>query len=40
VEDWPERIGTVTAEQVNAAARAALHDEDSVTGLLLPEPTT
>ena len=40
VEAWPERIGAVTADQVNAAARAVLHDVQSVTGLLLPEPTT
>jgi len=40
VETWPERIGAVTVEQVDAAARATLRDEQSVTGLLLPEPTT
>lgn len=36
VEAWPERIAAVTAEQVNAAARAVLVPETSVTGLLLP----
>ncbi len=36
VEAWPERIGAVTAEQVNAAARAVLKPETSVTGVLLP----
>ncbi|MBL8835566.1 MAG: insulinase family protein [Alphaproteobacteria bacterium] len=36
VEQWPERIAAVTAEQVNAAARAVLRPEASVTGLLLP----
>jgi len=40
VESWPERIGTVSVEQVNAAARATLRDVQSITGLLLPEPTT
>jgi len=36
VEAWPDRIAAVTAEQVNAAARAVLVPETSVTGLLLP----
>ncbi len=40
VEAWPERIEAVTAEQVNAAARATLRDVQSVTGLLLPEPAS
>jgi zinc protease len=40
VEAWPERIGAVTAEQVNAAARAVLVDRNSVTGLLLPDSTS
>lgn len=40
VEAWPERIEAVTAEQVNAAARAVLRAEQSVTGVLLPKPTT
>ncbi len=40
VESWPEHIGAVTVEQVNAATRATLRDVQSVTGLLLPEPTT
>ncbi|HMB77365.1 MAG TPA: pitrilysin family protein [Kiloniellaceae bacterium] len=38
VEAWPDRIDAVTAEDVNAAARAVLRDESSVTGILLPEP--
>ncbi len=38
VEVWPERIGAVTAAQVDAAARAVLKDRQSVTALLLPEP--
>ena len=36
VEAWPERITAVTVDQVNAAARAVLVPETSVTGLLLP----
>ena len=36
VEQWPDRIAAVTAEQVNAAARAVLRPEGAVTGLLLP----
>jgi zinc protease len=40
VEAWPDRIAAVTAEQVTAAARAVLRDVQSVTGVLLPAPTT
>lgn len=40
VEAWPQRIGEVTAAQVNAAARAILLPERSVTGLLLPKPAS
>ena len=40
VEAWPERIAAVTAEQVNAAARAVLVEERSVTAVLLPKPTS
>ena len=36
VENWPVRIDAVTAEQVNAAARAVLGKTNHVTGLLLP----
>lgn len=36
VEEWPVRIDAVTAEQVNAAARAVLGRENHVIGLLLP----
>jgi zinc protease len=36
VEAWPERIEAVTAEQVEAAARAVLTERTSVTGLLEP----
>ena len=37
VEAWPERIGDVTREQVDAAARAVLRDKKSVTSVLLPD---
>ena len=40
VEAWPQRIGAVTAAQVNAAARAILQPERSVTGHLLPKPAS
>ena len=35
VEQWPDRIGAVTVEAVNEAARAVLRDAGSVTALLL-----
>ncbi len=37
IEAWPERIGAVTAEAVNAAARAVLSGDASLTTLLLPK---
>ncbi len=37
VEAWPDRIRAVTAAEVDAAARAALRAERSVTAVLLPE---
>ncbi len=40
IEDWPNLIETVTKEQVDKAAKAILIDRQSVTGFLLPEPTT
>ena len=40
VESWPERIGAVSLDQVNAALRAVLDETRSVTGLLLPEPSS
>jgi zinc protease len=40
VEEWPDRIGRVTREQVEAAARAVFKIENSVTSLLLPKPTS
>ncbi len=36
IETWPERIGAVTTEQVNAAARALLGAQGEVTTRLLP----
>lgn len=36
VEEWPQRISAVTPEQVDAAARAVLRSNRSVTALLLP----
>ncbi len=36
VEAWPSRIAAVTAEQVNATAKAVLDPKASVTGVLLP----
>ncbi len=38
VQAWPERIATVTAEDVQAAARRYLAARNSVTGYLLPKP--
>ena len=36
VQTWPERIGAVTLDEVNAAARLVIHDDIAVTGVLLP----
>ena len=35
VESWPERIGAVTADQVNAALRAILKNEGALTATLI-----
>lgn len=40
VEAWPDRIGAVTVEQVKEAAAWVLRENRSVTGLLLPKPTS
>ena len=40
VEAWPERIEAVTKARIEAAARAVFRDEQSVTGVLLPKPTS
>jgi zinc protease len=37
IEAWPDRIGAVTAEQVNEAAKAVLATEASMTTELLPK---
>jgi len=37
IESWPERIGAVTAEEVDRAARAVLGDQPPVTSLLRPQ---
>jgi zinc protease len=39
VEEWPDRIGAVTVEAVNKAARSLLVDKGSVTAVLLPDET-
>ncbi len=40
VEAWPDRIGAVTAQEVNEAARKILGARGAVTAILLPEPTS
>lgn len=35
--EWPKRVDAVTAEEVQAAAKAVLVDKESITGVLLPE---
>ena len=40
VEAWPDRIGAVTPEEVDNAARSVLVERNSATGVLLPEPTS
>lgn len=40
VEEWPDRIGAVTADEVNAAAKLVIRDDTAVTGILLPQPTS
>jgi zinc protease len=40
VEAWPDRIGAVTVDQVNAAAKAVFDINRSATGLLLPKETS
>ncbi len=38
IEDWPEHIGRVTAQEVNAALARLVQSRRSVTGYLLPDP--
>jgi zinc protease len=40
VQEWPERIGAVTLEQVQAAAQLVIRDDIAVTGVLMPGPTS
>jgi zinc protease len=40
VEQWPDRIGAVTVEEINAAARFVIDDKTAVTAILLPEPSS
>src|SRR5207237_6618245 len=40
VTQWSERIGKVTAAQIQAAARAVLSERNAATGILLPERTS
>ncbi|MFC4350698.1 M16 family metallopeptidase [Fodinicurvata halophila] len=40
IEAWPERIGEVTAEEVEAAAELVFDPDRSVTGVLKSEPTS
>jgi zinc protease len=40
VTEWPDRIGKVTAAQIQAAARAVLIGRNAATGTLLPEHTS
>jgi zinc protease len=37
VETWPQRIGAVTVDEINAALRMVIAPGRSVTALLLPE---
>ena len=40
VAAWPDKIGAVTPDEVQAAARAVLVERNSATGILLPERTS
>ena len=40
IEAWPDLIGAVTVEQVNAAARHVFDPRRSVTGWLVPKPSS
>jgi zinc protease len=39
-EAWSDRIGAVTPDEVNAAARLVIHDDVAVTGVMLPKPSS
>lgn len=38
VEEWPDRIKAITVDDIRAVARKYLFEENSVTGVLTPEP--
>ena len=38
VEEWPDRIRAVTADDIRKVARKYLVEENSVTGILTPAP--
>jgi zinc protease len=40
VQSWPDKIAAVTPDQVRAAAKAVIHDDVAVTGVLMPGPTS
>jgi zinc protease len=40
VQEWPDKIAAVTPDQVRAAAKAVIHDDTAVTGVLMPGPTS
>ena len=40
VENWPERVREVTADQVEAALNLVIQPQTSVTSVLRPEPTS
>jgi zinc protease len=40
VEEWPDRIGRVTVDQIDDAARFVIDDKTAVTAILLPEPAS
>lgn len=40
VEEWPDRIATVTVERISAAAKAVFIPEQATTGVLIPEPSS
>jgi zinc protease len=40
VELWPDRIAKVTVAEIDAAARAVIHEKEAVTSILLPDPTS
>lgn len=39
-ESWADRIGAVTVDEVNEAARLVIRDDVAVTGVMLPKPSS